>query len=458
MLVRTGPGYERRQRADVHDPAAPELDHVGEHELHQAVAREEPDLEVQPVPLEREAEERAGPRRGRCAPAALRSAASARRRRAVSCGRAAGHRQRGVVDQQVDGTECGARFVDQAVDVVLVGEVGADRDRAPAVGLDGVNGLVDRAREAFVEDLLGARRHRDRRTLAANSRATASPMPRLAPVTIATRPVEAPFRHSAEPTSGGVIRPVGVGSTETARSPGEHTIMDMNDLILVSVDDHVVEPPDLFEGHLPAKYADQRAAASIRKDDGTDVWVFEGNEIPNIGLNAVAGRPPEEYGIDPTSLRRDAPRLLRHPRARPRHERQRRARLAVLPVVPEFCGQLFARTDGQGRSACAMLQAYNDWHIDEWCGTLPRPLHPARAPADLGPAADGRRGAPRRRRRAATRSRSPRTRSKLGCPSFHARPLGPVLAGVRGRGHGRLPAHRLVVAAGDHRDRTRRST
>ena len=32
--------------------------------------------------------------------------------------------------------------------------------------------------------------------------------------------------------------------------------MNIDDLILVSVDDHVVEPPDLFEGHIPAKYKD----------------------------------------------------------------------------------------------------------------------------------------------------------------------------------------------------------
>ena len=32
--------------------------------------------------------------------------------------------------------------------------------------------------------------------------------------------------------------------------------MNLDDLILVSVDDHVVEPPDVFENHLPAKYQD----------------------------------------------------------------------------------------------------------------------------------------------------------------------------------------------------------
>ncbi len=77
--------------------------------------------------------------------------------------------------------------------------------------------------------------------------------------------------------------------------------MRTEDLILVSVDDHVVEPPDLFEGRLPAKYQ-ELAPKLVRKDDGTDVWQYDGSEIPNIGLNAVVGRPPEEYGIEPTSL------------------------------------------------------------------------------------------------------------------------------------------------------------
>ncbi len=33
--------------------------------------------------------------------------------------------------------------------------------------------------------------------------------------------------------------------------------MDADDLIMVSVDDHLVEPPNLFEGRLPAKFQDR---------------------------------------------------------------------------------------------------------------------------------------------------------------------------------------------------------
>src|SRR5438132_14330911 len=76
--------------------------------------------------------------------------------------------------------------------------------------------------------------------------------------------------------------------------------MQLEDMILVSVDDHVVEPRDMFDNHLPAKWKDQ-APKSVKKPDGTDVWVYEDAEIPNIGLNAVAGRPPEEYNFNPTA-------------------------------------------------------------------------------------------------------------------------------------------------------------
>jgi hypothetical protein len=77
--------------------------------------------------------------------------------------------------------------------------------------------------------------------------------------------------------------------------------MNANDLIMISVDDHVVEPPEMFRDRTPGKYADQ-APKVTRADDGADVWVFNGSVIPNIGLNAVAGRPKEEYGIEPTAF------------------------------------------------------------------------------------------------------------------------------------------------------------
>ena len=75
----------------------------------------------------------------------------------------------------------------------------------------------------------------------------------------------------------------------------------VDDLVLISVDDHLIEPPDLFADHLPAAYLD-RAPKLVRNDEGSDVWVFGAVTMETAALNAVAGRPKEEYGMEPQSL------------------------------------------------------------------------------------------------------------------------------------------------------------
>ena len=219
--------------------------------------------------------------------------------------------------------------------------------------------------------------------------------------------------------------------------------MRTEDLILVSVDDHVIEPRGMFDGRLPAKYQD-KAPKLVRRDDGTDVWLYDGNEIPNVGLNAVVGRPPEEYGIEPTSL--DDMRVGCYDV----HERVRDMSVngvlgsMCFPSFPQFCGQLFARREDKDE-ALAMVRAYNDWHIDGWCGAEPGRFIPLSIPAIWDPELGGGRGAP------GGQEGLPR-RHLLGEPRearlalAAQRALGPVLDGLRRRGHRRLHAPRLVVA------------
>jgi len=58
---------------------------------------------------------------------------------------------------------------------------------------------------------------------------------------------------------------------------------------IISVDDHLVEPPDMFEGRLPAKLAD-RAPRIIETKRGHQVWEFDGQNHFQAGQNAVVGR------------------------------------------------------------------------------------------------------------------------------------------------------------------------
>ncbi|RZV54791.1 MAG: amidohydrolase, partial [Pseudomonadales bacterium] len=65
--------------------------------------------------------------------------------------------------------------------------------------------------------------------------------------------------------------------------------MKMDDLILVSIDDHVSEPPNMFDNHLPPELK-SKAPKLITLEDGTDRWTYEDYSLPNVGLNAVVGR------------------------------------------------------------------------------------------------------------------------------------------------------------------------
>jgi predicted TIM-barrel fold metal-dependent hydrolase len=150
------------------------------------------------------------------------------------------------------------------------------------------------------------------------------------------------------------------------------------DLIMISVDDHVVEPPDMFQRHIPERYADQ-APKIVHQDDGSDVWVFNGSVIPNIGLNAVAGRPKEEYGVEPTAFDEIRPGCYDI------NERIKDMSAGGLlasmnfPSFPGFSGRLFAAAKDKDL-ALAVLRAYNDWHIDEWAGTYPGRIIPMALP------------------------------------------------------------------------------
>ena len=193
--------------------------------------------------------------------------------------------------------------------------------------------------------------------------------------------------------------------------------MDLDDLILVSVDDHVVEPPDLFEGRLSAAAA-ERAPRVVRQANGQDSWVFEGTALPNVGLNAVAGRVPEEYGVDPVSFDQMRPGC---------YDIDERVRdmdvngvLGSLnfPSIAGFAGQLFMTCDDKA-IALELLQAYNDWHIDDWCGTHTGRMIPLAVPVIWDPelmAAEIRRVAAKGCH-AVTFSENP---EKLGLPSFHS--------------------------------------
>lgn len=96
-----------------------------------------------------------------------------------------------------------------------------------------------------------------------------------------------------------------VEGMEEFRSDGERTVTLLPDpepreavYTVISVDDHIVEPPDMFQGRVPAKFAD-RAPRVVEEADGSQLWHFDGNVYPNVGMNAVVGRPVQEQSMEP---------------------------------------------------------------------------------------------------------------------------------------------------------------
>jgi len=77
--------------------------------------------------------------------------------------------------------------------------------------------------------------------------------------------------------------------------------MKPDDYILVSVDDHIIEPADMWEGRLPKKYQ-AKAPKWGQRADGATVWTYEGHEVETWAVNAVVGRPQDEWGFEPQSL------------------------------------------------------------------------------------------------------------------------------------------------------------
>jgi len=146
--------------------------------------------------------------------------------------------------------------------------------------------------------------------------------------------------------------------------------MRMDDMILVSVDDHMIEPPDMYENHVPAKWKDQ-APKVVRNERGVDEWVFQGEKTStSFGMAATVGWPPEEWGFNPGAYTELRPGCFDvHERVRDMNANGVLASMC-FPTMAGWNARTFAESHDKDL-ALVMLEAYNDWAIDEWCAAYP---------------------------------------------------------------------------------------
>jgi len=137
---------------------------------------------------------------------------------------------------------------------------------------------------------------------------------------------------------------------------------------VISVDDHVLEPSDMFSSRVPKRFAD-RMPLLEEGDDGFPYWVIDDRRIGITITNGAVGRPRHEWAGD--SLHRyeefregvwnSTKRLVDMDLA------GIWAQVCFPSAIWGFSGREFSQMKDEEAGLVA-LRAYNDWVIDEWCG------------------------------------------------------------------------------------------
>ena len=166
---------------------------------------------------------------------------------------------------------------------------------------------------------------------------------------------------------------------------------------------------------MPAQFAD-RAPRVVEHDDGSEAWVYDGEELPNVGFNAVVGRPVDEYSFEPTrfdEMRRGAWDI--DARIADMDLNGVYASLNFPSFLPGFAGQRLQTLTDDPELALAASARGTTGTSRTWAGAASRPHHPVPDPVAARSRAS-RPTSPRATRRAASRrSRSPRRRIGSGC-------------------------------------------
>lgn len=150
---------------------------------------------------------------------------------------------------------------------------------------------------------------------------------------------------------------------------------------IISVDDHVVEPPDLWSSRLPTRFR-ERGPRIVREKGSfggplgltwsrdpagqwADIWYYDDLVSPFSRLSAAVGLGDLAFGV--TTFDEIRPGCWKQKeRLEDMDANHMEASICFPNTLPRFCGQTFMeRQDKELSLLC--VRAYNDWIIDEWC-------------------------------------------------------------------------------------------
>jgi len=194
---------------------------------------------------------------------------------------------------------------------------------------------------------------------------------------------------------------------------------------VISVDDHLVEPPDMFDGRLPAKFQ-ALAPKVIETKQGHEVWEFDGERYSQVGMNAVAGRNPESVKLEPFRFEQMRPGCYDiDARIRDMDINGVWASVNFPSMITGFCGRVFSQCSDP-ELGLAVTRAWNDWLFEEWYSPYPERI----VPLGITFLSDPELGAEEVRRNAArgfTSITLPERPHRIGYPSLYSGYWDPIV-------------------------------
>jgi len=136
---------------------------------------------------------------------------------------------------------------------------------------------------------------------------------------------------------------------------------------VISTDDHAWEKPDTWTSRVPARFRDD--CPQLRREDGTDYWVYAGKRVRALGTGCAAMRPAR----DAVKRWEEVPAAAYDPAARLEAMDADGVGVEVLfPQAAGFGGGPFVGTTGDAGLRLACVRAYNDFLAEEWSDFSPR--------------------------------------------------------------------------------------
>jgi predicted TIM-barrel fold metal-dependent hydrolase len=141
---------------------------------------------------------------------------------------------------------------------------------------------------------------------------------------------------------------------------------------IISVDDHVQEPPTLWTERLPGERRDDQLPHVTIQPDGSERWVIEGTVRLDLPLAETGALAAERFAPTGPGTWRDVPGVVYDPGERLKAMDQEGIACSILyPLVSGVSGEVLgAIKDPALQVAC--VQAYNDWLLDTWAAASTR--------------------------------------------------------------------------------------